>query len=236
MPIACALCGHLNRPENPYCEGCGAFDSLPEQSEHEAPAALVATGKAPRLLSGVTAPPFRRMKLGPEWDKGLGGGLPLPSSVLVSGVQGAGKSRLMARLCAAVAAKSDRPALYISAEMTEALVAEYFRGEGLPLDHVYVHETASAADGLAALRDIRPALCVVDSLSRLDVAWWPDWIFAARRARASVWAIAHVTADRGIAGGAGQQHDPDGVLWCTREGAEWRKCRFSEAKGLTKAE
>jgi DNA repair protein RadA/Sms len=176
----CTECGTQQPRWLGRCPGCGAWQSLVEETE------TPATGASQDLLEGV-APrsaarseegrpvPLRRVSAGAapraatgieELDRVLGGGLVPGSVVLIGGEPGIGKSTLCLQLALSVEAAGSR-VLYVTGE------------ESLEQVRLHAERLGAIGDGILALaetrvealakpwRDASPALVLVDSIQTL---------------------------------------------------------------------
>ena len=121
------------------------------------------------LLSDVTTEEIPRIQSGP-WDPCFGGGLALGSATLISGAPGGGKSTLALQLVAAVAARTNREALYVAAEEDGKQVRD--RALRLKIERPDRIRLVSAVGGFAGdlgaiMREHKPVIAVVDSLPGL---------------------------------------------------------------------
>lgn len=165
----------------------------------------------------------------------FGAGVVVPSTLLVAGGEGAGKSTATLGLACEVAAASARPALYVSAEMATADVVRLARRLGHTTVPLAVLATDEWSDVEREARRLRPAALVVDSLpmmstdeddgarAELDVA--RGAVKLARELEAVVFVIQHATADDRPAGPRRVRHEVDGWLWLSPTRAELRKWR-----------
>jgi predicted ATP-dependent serine protease len=152
------------------------------------------------------------------------GGLVLGSTVIVGGLQGAGKSTLCAELAAVMARDLEGLAYWLDAEMTRALLADVFRRTGSPLDRIRriarrpdpEEPTPRPIGWRDALRAV-PAdavVVVVDSIQRWAHGYKEQTALLDAIAKLSptVLAISHSTKRGEIAGPNAHQHDGDAVV------------------------
>src|SRR5215204_2031929 len=115
----CLACETTHEQFSPFCDACKSTDTITEapdehaiEIEQERPrqrakrATLVSTSLPPVLSTGRNA-----------WDIALGGGFVRPSSVLVYGPRGVGKSTSLLSIANTIGNTLKRPVLYGSAEM-----------------------------------------------------------------------------------------------------------------------
>jgi DNA repair protein RadA/Sms len=181
----------------------------------------------PIPLREVSAQEHRRLSTGiGELDSVLGGGLVPGSLVLLGGAPGIGKSTLTTMALARLTAAGLRT-LYVSAEESAAQIrlrAERLSG-GTPLEVPVVAETDLQAV-LATLEDVRPDVCVIDSVQTLHCAELSgapgsvgqvrevagEILRIAKRHRTAVILVGHVTKDGSLAGPRVLEHLVDCVL------------------------
>lgn len=224
---ACPRCGHreFSRERPPGCWCGGALSLAVARDGAVRPA---------RTLADIPEPTWTRVPTSiPELDELTGGGLVTPSTVLVWGSRGSGKTTLAFR-----AARSLRT-LLVPLEMSAEL---------------YRHTAARAGAELRRIRigpsDVNPALwlrcyrheqcecLVIDSLGKTPE---PVRIFerlgrACREGRVGlVLAIAHATRDGEARGGPALEHEADVCLVLEPGRFELAKNRFG-ATGRVRAE
>lgn len=162
----CYSCGEETRLKASTCPSCGRFDTLQRQDESEE--------KEPgRPAKHAAQLSLRRPKFystgSPAWDEVLGGGFVKPSSVLVYGPRGVGKSTRALQIALHVARLCKGKVLYGSAEMPAEhvrLYAERIGLDGKMLSHLWVQDSNDALDLLTNIEQERPAVVVWDSIQR----------------------------------------------------------------------
>ncbi|MEM6712339.1 MAG: DNA repair protein RadA [Pseudomonadota bacterium] len=231
----CQSCGTAHVRWTGKCDGCGAWNSLVEETSGGAGGALggPAKGKVkgrvvslstldhkeepmPRLVSGIG-----------ELDRVTGGGFVRGSALLVGGDPGIGKSTLLMQVCAALSKRGSN-VVYISGE--EALGQVRLRAERLGVSDapVAIASETNLEDILATLEDgTQPDLVVLDSIQTLwsaSVDSAPGTVTQvrscaqsviryAKRTGASAVLVGHVTKDGQIAGPRVVEHMVDAVLY-----------------------
>ncbi|MFK7792009.1 MAG: DNA repair protein RadA [Devosiaceae bacterium] len=232
----CQNCGTEHPRWIGKCDGCGAWNSLVEESASGGGGALGGPAKSKSLkgravnLSSLDhiEEPLPRLASGlNELDRVTGGGFVRGSALLVGGDPGIGKSTLLMQVCAALAQKNAR-VVYISGE--EALGQVRLRAERLGVSGapVAIASETNLEDILATLEDgEQPDLVVLDSIQTL----WSSAVDSApgtvtqvrscaqqviryaKRTGASVILVGHVTKDGQIAGPRVVEHMVDAVLY-----------------------
>jgi DNA repair protein RadA/Sms len=169
---------------------------------------------APRLGTGI-----------PEFDRVLGGGLVPGSFVLIGGDPGIGKSTLLLQ-AAATLARTKPPVLYVSAEESAAQIKLRATRLGVPGQGLGVLATTQLEAVEAAIRKLKPAVAVVDSIQTLwseGLGGAPGSVGQVRECAAHLTRIAktdgtvllvvcHVTKDGLLAGPRTLEHLADCVL------------------------
>ena len=160
------------------CRSCGEWNTLVETAlartarrprraavgsqRSDEPVALgdLAPGSAARLSSGI-----------PEFDRVLGGGIVAGSLVLLAGEPGVGKSTLALETAAALASRTERPALYVSGEESAGQLQLRAGRLGLlggpPAEHLRILASTDVEAVAEAARTLAPAVLIVDSIQSL---------------------------------------------------------------------
>jgi DNA repair protein RadA/Sms len=227
--FTCSSCGAVHKKWQGRCDGCGAWNSIIEESPLSAgPKALGAKGRTIPLTDLATeeAPPPRAGSGMDELDRVLGGGLVPASAILVGGDPGIGKSTLLLQAAAAFAGQGLK-CLYISGEEASAQVRMRAQRLGLATARVSLGAETNLRDILTTLDAERPDLAIIDSIQTM----WLDTVesapgsvaqvrasahelvtFAKRRG-VSVILVGHVTKEGQIAGPRVVEHMVDTVLY-----------------------
>ena len=227
----CSECGHVETKWMGRCNKCGSWNSFEEETV--VPEKKPANGVAPvvmdsgiKKLSDIPADKAMRLSSGyDELDRVLGGGVMIPSSVLVGGDPGIGKSTLMLEMIANLSDQGD--VLYVSGEESPSQVR--LRGErlGLKLDNISIFCDTRLEALEEALERLEPRVVVVDSLQTLSSATVasmqgsPNQVRAcclslsllAKKIGAAIFFVGHVTKDGNIAGPKIVEHMVDTVLY-----------------------
>ena len=223
----CSACGTESAKWHGQCPGCGAWNTLAEESKAPAKGARQG-GRAvkPVRLAEVQAPRHARLHTGiGELDRILGGGLVPGSLVLIGGSPGIGKSTLTSMALGNLQG-AGRRTLYVSGEESAAQIR--LRAErlaGAALDVPVLAET-DLDTVLATLDAERPEVCVIDSVQTLHAADLTgasgsvgqvrevaDRITRLAKARAiAVLLVGHVTKEGALAGPRVLEHLVDCVL------------------------
>jgi len=227
----CSECGREETKWMGRCPSCGSWNSFVEEkvvqtSKDRTQAAMPVIDKAMKKLSEVEVDKSFRFSSGiSELDRVLGGGIMRPSSVLVGGEPGIGKSTIMLQMVSAAAAHGK--VLYVSGEESPSQVK--LRAERLKLDleniNIFCDTRLEALS--EAIEELRPAVVVVDSLQTLSTATVPSIAGSPNQMRACCYAlsmlaktndialflIGHVTKEGTLAGPKIVEHLVDTVLY-----------------------
>jgi len=226
VQFTCQACGYRSARWLGRCPNCGEWNSFVEEAElpHRVRDPKPAR---PTPLVEVSPLPEERWPTGiGELDRVLGGGFVPGSLVLVGGDPGIGKSTL-ALQAAFRLAKSGRPVLYVAGE--ESAQQTRMRAErlGALSRGVWVVAETDLDAVLASVRQLRPALVVVDSIQtvyRPDVPSAPGSVGQVRECAATLLQLAksegpavllvgHVTKEGMLAGPRVLEHLVDTVLY-----------------------
>jgi DNA repair protein RadA/Sms len=199
--FVCSGCAHESAKWHGQCPGCGAWNTLIEESKRPQ-----ATGHRPRAaavkptrLSEVQAPQVSRLSTGiTELDRVLGGGVVPGSLVLLGGSPGIGKSTITAGALGNLAA-AGRSVLYVSGEESAAQVK--LRAERLgpgALEVPIVAETDLGAVE-ATIEAELPDVCVIDSVQTLVAPGLTGTAGSVGQVREVAGRLMRVAKERGVA-------------------------------------
>jgi DNA repair protein RadA/Sms len=231
----CQQCGSQQTRWMGKCPDCGTWDSLVEQVERKAPAAVnkgMSSGpNRPQPLREIATGGYERLPvLGNEFARVLGGGMVPGSLVLIGGDPGIGKSTLMLQM-AAEFANAVGPSLYISAEESTQQIKLRATRMALDPEHLLVYSETSLDAALQQIDELRPRLVIVDSI---QTVYLEDLTSAAgsvgqvregalrllRLAKETgipIFLVGHVTKEGAIAGPRVLEHIVDAVLYLEGE-------------------
>lgn len=170
--LRCDICGLLERVRADQCSRCGAWDSLvsieprtPRKEGKKTDAPPKPSYGAPKLASEITPSEPRRISTGlSQWDTALSGGVVCPSSILLAGDPGAGKTTSMVRIASEVADRLHGEALYLSSEMQEDRLAGYARRAGAKLDKLRLWYLTRVDVAVEEIAKLKPKVIVWDSI------------------------------------------------------------------------
>ena len=227
----CQSCGAVHGKWSGQCAGCGAWNSLVEETQARPPGAL-APAKSSRTrglafegLQSETPSPPRLITGMDEFDRVCGGGLVPGSAILIAGDPGVGKSTLLLQVCAA-AALSGAKCAYVSGEEAIEQIRSRAHRMGLAAAPVMLAAETGVRDILDGLKRERPDLVVIDSIQTL----WSDaheagpgsvtqvraatteLVRLAKKQGTAVLLVGHVTKEGQIAGPRVIEHMVDAVF------------------------
>ncbi len=232
--FVCQSCGTAHAKWGGRCEGCGAWNTLVEETV-ATPGGLAAPSAGSKVRAGTvefspldsSEPPPPRLSTGiGELDRVFGGGIARSSAVLVGGDPGIGKSTLLLQAAAAMA-KAGTKAIYISGEEAISQIQGRARRLGVSAAPVQLAAETDLRTILKALKASAPEVVVIDSVQTL----WSDSLEAApgsvgqvracaqeltrfaKKTGAAVILVGHVTKDGQIAGPRVLEHMVDAVFY-----------------------
>ena len=227
----CSECGHTESKWMGRCPECNSWNSFeeeivsaPNKSKMGAPSTSL--DNKVRKLSEIHSDDAIRLSTGfDELDRVLGGGVMLPSSVLIGGEPGIGKSTLMLEMLSFLSTTND--VLYVSGEESPSQVK--LRGErlGLNLSNISIFCDTRLEILEETIEKLVPKIIIVDSLQTLysssvpSMQGSPNQIRTcclvlsniAKRLDCSIFFVGHVTKDGSIAGPKIVEHMVDTVLY-----------------------
>ena len=231
IQYVCTACGHTEPKWAGRCPECGGWNTFAEFRTSSRPkgkgdnAPPVMDGSV-RKLSEISADSAVRASSGMrEFDRVLGGGVMRPSSVLVGGEPGIGKSTIMIQMLSALSEQG--VTLYVSGEESPSQVKMRAERLGLKTDSISIFCDTGLESLSETIEKLRPAYIVIDSLQTLysasiaSVPGSPNQVRAccmelsllAKKIGAAVFFVGHVTKDGNIAGPKIVEHMVDTVLY-----------------------
>ncbi len=181
--------------------------------------------------------PLRVRTMVPELDHLLGGGVVVPSSVVLIGAGGTGKTTRACAIASAVACARRRDALVISAEMPEQSLVVAARRAGARLDRLLIFRTDDIGAALESVAKLKPSAVVYDSIQALEMSGSDaacralvHRIIRAGEAVAAVSILVSQVAKDGSAYGSNAiEHGPDAVIVIEPDRMGVKKNRFGPA-------
>ncbi len=227
----CSECGHTESKWMGRCPECNSWNSFEEEivsatnKSKASPPSLSLDNRVVKL-SEIRSDEAVRLSTGfDELDRVLGGGVMLPSSVLIGGEPGIGKSTLMLEMLSFLSTAND--VLYVSGEESPSQVK--LRGERLSLNlsniSIFCDTRLEVLE--QTIEKLEPKIIIVDSLQTLysssvtSIQGSPNQIRTcclvlsnvAKRLGCSIFFVGHVTKDGSIAGPKIVEHMVDTVLY-----------------------
>lgn len=227
----CSECGREETKWMGRCPSCGSWNTFTEEkvikeSKDKTQAAMPIIDKALKKLSDVNVDKAFRFSSGiSELDRVLGGGIMRPSSILVGGEPGIGKSTIMLQMISSAAEIGK--VLYVSGEESPSQVKLRAERLKLNLEKINIFCDTRLEALVEAIEDLKPAVVVVDSLQTLSTSTVPSIAGSPNQMRACCYAlsmlaktndialflIGHVTKEGTIAGPKIVEHLVDTVLY-----------------------
>lgn len=218
----CRECGTTSPRWSGRCSGCGEWNTLDEERTGAKPRVLTATTS----LCDVDTTTATVHSTGvSEFDRVLGGGFIAGSTTLLFGEPGVGKSTLALMSLRELAASST-PVLLIAAEESVAQVAQRARRLGDVPRELTVAASTNVEVAEQLVRELRPTLCVIDSISAMsddtmgNVAGSVPQVrhvaerlcSVAKETGVALLIVGHVTKDGELAGPRALEHLVDTVV------------------------
>ena len=225
--FVCAECGAETLKWQGQCPQCTRWNTLEQRTVARRAAGAAASANVPAAApESLPTGELARLPTGMgELDRVFGGGL-IPGSVtLLGGEPGIGKSTLLLQL--ADHAAREAPSLYLSAEESAAQIGVRARRLGVSAPGLRVVADTDLEAAMAAARDARVRLLIVDSIQTVQLATvgtpsgaitqlkecTAQLVRFAKTTGISVIIVGHVTKDGAIAGPRMLEHLVDTVLY-----------------------
>lgn len=234
VKFVCSECGNEETKWMGRCPECGSWNSFREEKVSSLKAneeKSVIIDAEIRRLSDVPYDKSMRVSSGiDELDRVLGGGVMRPSSILVGGEPGIGKSTIMLQMLSNLT--GDGNVLYVSGEESPSQVRLRAERLELPLERISIFCDTRLEALIEVLERIKPAYVVVDSLQTLSSSsvasmagslnqikiCCMELSILAKKLGSAIFFIGHITKEGAIAGPKIVEHMVDTVLYF--EGAE----------------
>ena len=230
MAYRCKNCGYQSLKWQGHCTQCdewGSFEEYVEASKKSA--ALVEPAEKPTPLSEISLEENTRWISGiGEFDRILGGGALVGSTILVGGEPGIGKSTLMLAVAGRFSQNSSNPIIYVSGEEAPAQIKA--RAERLKiqdLSNLLILNEQRLPAISAVLKESKASAIIVDSIQTVfpgaakeaigttqqvgEVAFQLSQL--AKRENIPVFLIGHITKSGEFAGPKAIEHLVDVALY-----------------------
>lgn len=234
----CTACGNETPRWQGKCPACGAWNTLEEYEEKNAPTSKNASRKdsglrrKPKTLAEVDCNSEVRFLTGlGELDRVLGGGAVTGSLVLVGGAPGIGKSTLLLQICAYLG--TSLRVLYVSGEESETQIKMRAKRLGVQTENLYLLSETDIGNVLDATAELKPDVLIADSIQTLyngdntsspgSISQVKECTMAlmqlAKGSGVTVFVVGHVNKEGSIAGPKVLEHMVDCVLYFEGESA-----------------
>ncbi len=176
IQYVCSECGHVESKWNGRCPECGAWNSFAEEKVIQKAKAVKDTtvmDDSVHRLSDIPIDKAMRVSSGiDELDRVLGGGVMRPSSVLVGGEPGIGKSTIMIQMLSSLS--SSASVLYVSGEESPSQVRMRSNRLKLRSESISVFCDTRLEALSEVIERVKPGYIVIDSLQTLYSASLPS--------------------------------------------------------------
>lgn len=201
--FVCSECGREESKWLGRCPSCGSWNSFVEEkviapSVNKTQQAITIIDKDIKSLSDITVDEATRFDSGiSELNRVLGGGIMRPSSVLVGGEPGIGKSTIMLQMLSS--SSSEGSVLYVSGEESPSQVKLRAIRLGLDLKSINIFCDTRLESLVDAIEKTSPAVVVIDSLQTLSSSTVPSIAGSPNQMRACCYALSMIAKTKNIA-------------------------------------
>lgn len=225
----CSECGYETPKWGGKCPGCGAWNTLQEETvtaavNAAAPSVSLRDLHAEKIADICVDREFRYTTGISELDRVLGGGLVKGSVVLLSGDPGIGKSTLLMQMCDHM---RDKRILYVSGEESAGQLKLRAKRLGVQSDHLLIMTETDVAGVCEYIKQNRPEIVLIDSIQTMHLAELSSssgtvtqvrecTAFIQRTCKSidvPVILVGHVNKDGAVAGPKVMEHIVDAVLY-----------------------
>jgi DNA repair protein RadA/Sms len=159
------VCGRVEEDDMALCAGCGSLSSFASEETESNLEESPTKRKKAKLASAISKRQFTPVSTGRlAWDEALGGGLVRPSTVLVHGPKGTGKTTAMLAVATTIARKLGGYALYGTAEMSDELLRHYAERSHIDIKRLFISDAGEAENFLSDIEEFEPVIVVWDSV------------------------------------------------------------------------
>ncbi len=228
LGYVCVECGYKAAKPLGRCPSCGAWGSFKAEAPAAAPSKKSTAPAAVFPLGEVPLDEGRRLSSGlSEVDRVLGGGFVPGEAALLGGEPGVGKSTLLLQVAHHLA-RAGRKVIYVAGEESPAQIR--LRAARLGLSgEVLLTKATELESLLATLEAEAPAAVFVDSVQSLYAGGVPGSLVAvrtatqaltqyAKRSRAVLVLVGHVTKEGTVAGPKTIEHVVDATFYLETAG------------------
>lgn len=229
MPYICIACGTSYENQASICDQCGNVETIIEDETEITTAPIGRSRRRAKKACKISTKTATKFSTGrPAWDIALGGGLVKPSSILVPGPRGVGKSTSLLRILNHLGQAFRKPVLYGCSEMNAESVKALGVRLNLEMHHLFINDSRHWEDMHDDIEEIKPVAIVWDSIHRYmvddELGEIPlrkvvtGAIEMGLRYKAISFLVSHVTKGEDFVGDSSIGHDVDVVLWIRRAG------------------
>ena len=223
---ACTECGAESAKWYGRCPSCGAWNTLEEQIQAQATAAVRVNAAAVQSIAHISPNDKQRYHTGMrELDRVLGGGIVRGGLMLIGGDPGIGKSTLLLQICQHLGA--DNRILYVSGEESEGQIKLRADRLGVTCENLFVLCENDMDAVLVSMQEEKPDIVIVDSIQTMNLSAVASAsgsvtqvrectsaiMRVAKRMDIPVFIVGHVNKDGAIAGPKVMEHIVDCVLY-----------------------
>ncbi len=242
----CTECGTETPKWNGKCPGCGAWNTMVEETSVTSSkknlhtAGFSMNSEPPKNLSEITVDEETRISTGlSEFDRVLGGGIVPGSLVLIGGDPGIGKSTLLLQICRHLG--ESKKILYVSGEESQRQIKLRADRLSVTSDNLRLYTETNMELITECIFKENPDILIIDSVQTMynpEISPAPGSVTQIRDTAATLMRIAkentiavflvgHVTKEGSIAGPKILEHIVDSVLYF--EGDQNRSFRIIRA-------
>lgn len=225
----CIACGTSYESLILVCDNCHNVETIIEDESEMMSEPTERPRKRAKKACNIKVKTATKISTGREaWDFALGGGLVRPSSILVPGPHGVGKSTSLLRILNHLGQVFKKPVLYGCSEMTAESLKTFGARLNLEMHHLFINDSRHWEDMHDDIAEIKPVAIVWDSIHRYLVddelgelslrKVVTGAIEMGQRYNAISFLVSHVTKGNDFVGENSIGHDCDVVLWIRRAG------------------
>lgn len=165
----CQNCGYETPKYIGKCPECSSWGSFTEEKESSVAEKRIENSLSSEktqasLINEITIDETVRIKTGfEEFNRVLGGGTVIGSTILIAGDPGIGKSTLVLQTASEVA-KNDKKVLYICAEESSSQVKLRAERLGVNSGNIYVYSQTNIRNIIEQIKEIKPDFLIIDSI------------------------------------------------------------------------